>query len=64
MSADLERIAPRLLERRCGGWLAASEAGAPLRIGVTAETEDLARIAFAQAVKEWNRILQTKRRDS
>ena len=56
---SVNHIAPRLIERRCGGWLAVSNSTAPLKIGVTADTEEQAREAFGQAVREWEAILRT-----
>lgn len=61
MTFDVNKVAPRIRERRCGGWLAVSLADAPLKIGVTADTEDQAREAFAQAVREWEVILTSDR---
>ena len=63
MNIDVERITPRLIERRCGGWIATSEANASLKIGVTADTEQQARLNFERAVKEWEHILTTPRKD-
>jgi hypothetical protein len=57
---DFEHISPEITERHCGGWIAVSEVGATLRIGVTAPTEDAARTAFAQALAEWSNILASR----
>lgn len=47
---------PRISKRHCGGWLAVSEEGAILKIGVTGETEQQVRDSFGQAIKEWSVI--------
>jgi hypothetical protein len=47
-------IRPRLIERRNGGWLAASPPNAAFCIGVTAETEMEAREGFFRAIKNWS----------
>ena len=52
--------APRVTERTCGGWLAVSGVGASLKIGVTADTEEQARIGLAQAEREWEAILASE----
>lgn len=55
MEPTREKLAePVLIERACGGWLAVSKPESPLKIGVTAETEDGARMAFDRAVGEWS----------
>jgi len=51
--------APRLIQRECGGWLAVSQAGAQLRIGVTAQTEQDARTHFFKALKEWRELRES-----
>jgi len=48
---------PTLFHRAVGGWLAVSRRDSPLKIGVTAETEDEARALFEQAVREWMSLL-------
>jgi hypothetical protein len=53
----LSQVKPRLIARQTGGWLAISEPGSVLSIGVTAETEDVALARFALALKEWVVIL-------
>jgi hypothetical protein len=42
-------IAPRLIPRTCGGWLAVSGRGDSLQIGVTAPSEAKAREKFLLA---------------
>jgi hypothetical protein len=59
MDIGLRRTAPIISARRCGGWLAVSERDAPLKIGVTAPTEEQAKADFAQAVLDWERILDS-----
>jgi hypothetical protein len=54
------QIAPDVSERLCGGWLAVSSRNAPLRIGVTANTEGEVRAAFNQALIAWEAILQSE----
>lgn len=60
MNIHLEQIEPKIRERQCGGWLAVSEANADLKIGVTADTEEGARAAFAQALIRWGKILSSE----
>jgi hypothetical protein len=51
-----EIISPRLIARKCGGWLALSGNGDPLQIGVTAPSETEAREQFWEAserLKGW-----------
>jgi hypothetical protein len=54
------QIVPEITERRCGGWIAVSRRDAPLKIGVTAKSEGEARLAFDQAVIEWEKILNSE----
>jgi hypothetical protein len=48
---------PRLVERRCGGWLAISPKNEPLKIGVTAETEEGAARLFSSTFRAWRESL-------
>lgn len=48
---------PRIVQRRGGGWLAISGDDQPLKIGVTAESEQAAREKYSTAVSEWQRTL-------
>jgi hypothetical protein len=48
---------PRIVQRRCGGWLALAPEGASLKIGVSADTEEAARDKYKTAVTEWRRTL-------
>ena len=50
-------VTPELINRTCGGWLAVTPSDAPLRLGVTAQTESEAREKFACAVNRWMEIL-------
>ncbi len=59
MNVDVGDPKPRIRERRCGGWIAVSDINSPLKIGVTADTEDQVRMAFVQAVSEWREILNS-----
>jgi hypothetical protein len=45
-------------ERACGGWLATTPERAPLRIGVTAATEDAARALLRETIDKWLRTLE------
>ena len=51
------KINPLVVARDCGGWLAAAPQWSPLRIAVTAETEESARTAFALAWAQWLELL-------
>jgi hypothetical protein len=53
-------IEPTLRRRENGGWLAISEPGAPLRIGVEGATADEARRRFVQALGEWVVLLDER----
>lgn len=55
-------IAPLLVDRECGGWLAVTPDDAPFRIGVTAETEGEARSRFSATVTAWLETLASDRR--
>ena len=48
---DVEQ--PVMIHRRRGGWLAISHPELELRIGVIGQTEDEARIKFAERVESW-----------
>ena len=50
---------PRLVHRRCGGWLARSAPEGLVQIGVLASTEPEARSAFEVASREWAALLQS-----
>jgi hypothetical protein len=47
---------PRLIRRKCGGWLAVSPRCARFRIGVTADTEAHAEGKFWNAYVRWCEI--------
>ena len=51
-------IPPRIIERRCGGWIAVSGPGAEIRIGVTADSKEGALKKFEAAMLDWQRTLQ------
>lgn len=55
---------PQLLARETGGWLAVTQPGDSLRIGVTAQTEAAAREQFSEAVAAWERLLAQARPDA
>lgn len=48
---------PRILPRAGGGWLAASQDGAPIAIGVWGNTTEEARERFTAAVETWSALL-------
>lgn len=56
-SEGLDHIEPRLLRLDSGGWMAVSEPGAPLALGVTGKTADSARERFAAALRAWIALL-------
>lgn len=51
---------PRLIERRCGGWLAISGRGDPVQIGVTAASESEAAAEFDRVRDHWRAILESE----
>ena len=54
VSADgLLQIQPRILRCEGGAWMAVSEAGAALPIGVVAQTPESARLRFTEALRSW-----------
>ena len=55
----LDEIRPRLIPRRCGGWLAVSNARDPVKIGVTAASKAEARLEFDKTRERWREILAT-----
>jgi hypothetical protein len=59
METKRMQIAPEISKRRSGGWIAVSGRDAPLKIGVTANTEEDALAAFNQALIEWDAILKS-----
>ena len=61
MIGSIERfsqIQPRLMRCDNGEWLAVSEVGAPLNIGVVAPTPDGARGRFARSLEAWVALLK------
>lgn len=50
-------VIPRMIERRCGGWLAVSPRSCSLKIGVTADSEEEARSEFRTAFVQWREML-------
>lgn len=48
---------PLLFERQCGGWLAISGADEPVKIGVTAETQECAVKLFDSKIHAWRASL-------
>ena len=45
--------APTLVQRKNGGWLAISAKSEPLKIGVTADTQNAAAALLAKRLAEW-----------
>ena len=60
METNLKYVAPRTIKRACGGWLAISGSGSPIKIGVTADTEQQALDAFALPFMKWDAILSSE----
>jgi hypothetical protein len=56
----LDGITPRLIPRRCGGWLAVSNEADPVKIGVTAASEAEATREFTKARERWRVILESE----
>jgi len=48
---------PRIVHRKCGGWLALSAKGDPLKIGVLAATHEEAGSRFRIVREEWRALL-------
>ena len=44
---------PRLIVRRCGGWLALSGKENPIKIGVCGETQTAALEKFRRSISAW-----------
>jgi hypothetical protein len=53
------QLSPRIIERRCGGWLAVSNNADPVQIGVTAASEIDADFRFQTVRKRWQEILES-----
>lgn len=47
---------PRVIQRRCGGWLARSSREDRLQIGVTSAEREDAIAQYATALRHWERI--------
>jgi len=56
MMSDIK--SPRLVQRKCGGWLALSPAGDSLQFGVAAESSDAAEQKYRSSRAEWKRALE------
>jgi len=48
---------PQTFYRECGGWLAVSGPDEPLKIGVTAETEEEVVANYKESLAAWRRTL-------
>jgi hypothetical protein len=55
VSADIRTIQPRL-SKTPSGWLAVSERGSVLRIGVEGNTKEEARRRFQAELEEWAKL--------
>jgi len=53
-------IQPRLMRCEGGEWMAVSQAGSPLHIGVSGPTDDKARARFTEALVEWAKLLESE----
>lgn len=53
-----ERIAPRVVPRACGGWLAVSPRWARFSVGVTGQTEEEARDRFHSVFARWVSLME------
>ena len=53
---------PRLVQRKCGGWMALSSRDDRLRIGVTAATAEEASSRYVAALMEWGATLNQDQR--
>jgi len=49
----------KLVERRCGGWLALSHRAEPVKIGVLGETAELATERYRQSLAGWRANIAT-----
>ena len=58
VSDKILNIQPVIKERKCGGWLAVSPAGAIVNIGVTGDYKVGAISQFKASVKMWSNILE------
>ena len=56
----IARTTPKIIERKCGGFLAVSTEGSRFKIGVEGKTEDEARQRFEESVTMWERIAATE----
>lgn len=53
-------IAPDLMRRSCGGWLAVAPQGSTFSIGVTASTAEEANEKFRSAICRWVELLSAE----
>jgi hypothetical protein len=63
VSVNNGEIAPDIMRRSCGGWLAVAPAGGQFSIGVTAPTAEEARERFRTVVRRWIEILATEQQE-
>ncbi|MFN0219844.1 MAG: hypothetical protein ACKVP4_13640 [Hyphomicrobium sp.] len=60
---ETARIAPDLVRRTCGGWLAIAPQGARFAVAVTAATAQEAKERFVFVYKRWVQIVDAKALD-
>ena len=53
-------IQPRLMRCEGGEWMAVSQSGSPLNIGVSGPTPEKARARFTEALEEWAKLLESE----
>lgn len=58
---NAEEISPKIIQRRCGGWLSVSGEGDLLQIGITAPTETEAWERFRSTAEVWRARLAAER---
>lgn len=61
---DIGDLAPDLVQRACGGWLAISPISSPIAVGVTAPTAQEAREKFGSVFRRWLEILDTEMKEA
>lgn len=53
----MDTIEPDLIKRACGGWLAVTPEGSPLRLGVEGKDKAAATEAYREERERWTEIL-------
>lgn len=54
---SVDEMTPRLVRMKSGAWLAVSESGSSLTLGIEGNTPDLALAGFREAVHKWRHLL-------